>query len=221
MLPKRGEMTIFKIKVFDGTSRSQDSAEDFIDDLEYSVRKEYARELSVFPRLRGKKIHNDLTIEEEEIVELMKNDLRIAFRQNIAGQADSWFNKLSPDQKKDWGFLKQSFLEQFHVEPESKYAAKFRMEQEYNQLAQGPHEAIGEYLGRADDFYHRHGEKKPNLGFRTMYGLQDGSQRDLVYVLAKHSEKETFAEFRQIIVDVYSGARQQALDEDPESVTHW
>lgn len=185
---------------------------DFIEDVEHAIRKEYQRAISTQPKLRNLIDEQlDLTDQEKEIRQDMKDDLRISFRQNVTGRAKTWYNQLDARKRQDWPLVREAFLTRFQTPAISKYAAKRMVENEYNQLAQGPAEPIGEYLQRTDDFYLRHGEEKPELGFKVMEGLQDESKRDLIYVLALQKKLEDYPSIKQMIVNFYTPFFSSAL----------
>lgn len=70
---------------------------DFIEDIETSVERDYARETAALRE------STELENEERVLREKMNRDCRLLFRQNVSGRAETWYNRLGGDVRKDRG----------------------------------------------------------------------------------------------------------------------
>lgn len=116
---------------------------------------------------------SNLIDQEKEIRQIIKADLRISFPQNVVRRAEAWYNQLDSRKRQEWSLIREAFLARFQVPVIANILQKRLV-----QMSQGPTEPIAEYLQRADDFITRHGEEKPDFGFKVMEGLSDESKRE-------------------------------------------
>lgn len=100
---------MFRIKTFSGTAREDPL--DFTNDLEHMVRKEYQRAIAAQPLLRNLAEEIPNLIETEKAIHAsMKEDLKVNFRQSIAGQAEEWYYDLNRSKRQEWLSIREAFL---------------------------------------------------------------------------------------------------------------
>lgn len=200
--------TLFRVKTFQGLQDGFEDPIDFIEDIEIAVEREYACEtlaLNAARRQTSPDGTESLVSEEKALREMMDRVCRILFRQNVSGRAETWYNRLGGDIKRDWKKLREICLERYRLPEEGLGEAIWRMKVQYDGLRQSKDETITQYLERADDFYDHYGPQKSHLGFKIVQGLKDSNKRDLLLFYLRQEKQMDYVSARKLIVDAYSG----------------
>ncbi|KAJ5522092.1 hypothetical protein N7527_006207 [Penicillium freii] len=200
--------TFFRVKTFQGLQEGFEDPIDFIEDIETVVEREYACEtlaLNAARRQTSPDGTESLDSEEKALREKMDRVCRILFRQNVSGRAETWYNWLGCDIKRDWKKLREICLERYRLPEEDLGETIWRMEVQYDGLRQSKDETITQYLERADDFYDKYGPQKSHLGFTVVQGLRESNKRDLLLFHLRQEKQMDYVSARKLIADAYSG----------------
>lgn len=74
------------------------------------VRKEYQKAVAAQPLLRNLAEEIPTLTEMEKAIHTnMKEDLKVNFRQSIAGQAEEWYYDLSRGKRQEWTSIREAF----------------------------------------------------------------------------------------------------------------
>ncbi|QQK42212.1 hypothetical protein Pdw03_6113 [Penicillium digitatum] len=210
--------TSFRVKTFKGLQDGFEDPVDFIEDIETAVERDYARETATLKAARKQSNGSDdaaNAIEERILQDKKDRDCRLLFRQNVSGRADTWYNHLNRDTRRDWTKLRASCLERYRLPEEDPVAKISRMETQYDGMKQARDETITEYLERADDFHAQYGPEKAHLGVKVVQGLKDIHKRDMVLFHLRQKNEMGYIAARKLIVDAFSGVDNPFIRDEP------
>jgi hypothetical protein len=172
--PRRSvKMGRARLRTFYGRQDGIDDPEEFIRDIQWSVRREYAQEIAA-TKEEAKALNlppGQKSDAQQELEREIEEECKSEFRNHLAEDALAWLGRIEKSVRSDWKKLSAACIERFSAPEESEQAREIRMEAEYDSMKQGDREEIGDYLKRATEFYDKFGTKKPAFGRRVVQGL--------------------------------------------------
>ena len=197
------DMVHAKIRTFRGQRNGTEDPEEFLEDLDWAYEQDYA---SREP--------------EDEIngAHYKEKTYRILFRQNLDGEAYSWYTELDSSTKRDWTKTKETFLKHFAEPQKDEQSKKFELRMKLANLKQADNENIADYTKRTYDLFNKLPNDDVEVGMATLRGMRDNDKKGRITFECSKDEDFTFATVQKLIKAAYSEiGRPSPFDHDQKN----
>jgi hypothetical protein len=146
----------------------------------------------------------EFVVEERDYTEIRKaTALRFTFRLHLREKAYEWYQKVIPDRKNNWKYLKADFLTEFRImvvttgDFNKYFSLVYNLKQRRSTIAQ--------YVAEAEGLYEKcPADLRTYLGNQFIAGLADENKIDMVQVYLAEKTTITFPEVKEAVIKAYS-----------------